>query len=197
MDNLLKELFEERWKPIVIDGKKTDYMVSNMAKVKRKGGETFLKHTLNRTKYNKNERVDYSVSLQLDGQWKQFKVHRLVAQAFIPNPKKFSDVLRRKGKSNSADNLYWAPRSDTTKGSKQKKGKEHWKFGQKVAPETRKLMSDSKKGRNHYRFKGLYICEGLEFESANQAALHFKISPSTVIKRVKNKDFKDWKFEAE
>ena len=70
---------EEIWHDI--DGYEGLYQVSNKGRVKRLLGpsERILRPVLNRFVY-------YYIMLYNDSVRKRFKLHRLVAQAFIPNP---------------------------------------------------------------------------------------------------------------
>lgn len=54
------------------------------------------------------------VNLSRDGKCIQFKVHRLIAQAFIPNPENKPEINHRdEDKSNNCvDNLEWATRKE-------------------------------------------------------------------------------------
>lgn len=55
-----------------------------------------------------------AVSLYKDGLYKKFGVHRLVAQAFIPNPNNMPQVNHIDGNklNNNADNLEWCTASE-------------------------------------------------------------------------------------
>lgn len=50
------------------------------------------------------------VRLYTDGEWKMKPLHRLVAQAFLPNPRNLGNVMRRNMNpfDNRPENLYWA-----------------------------------------------------------------------------------------
>lgn len=64
------------------------------------------------------------VSLYKDKKPKAFLVHRLVAEAFIPNPDNFDTVdhIDHNKKNNNVLNLQWLSRSDNSKRPKLKKG---------------------------------------------------------------------------
>lgn len=55
------------------------------------------------------------VSAQVDGKQKQFYVHRLVAEAFIPNPHNYPEVNHIDGnpKNNHVENLRWVSRAQS------------------------------------------------------------------------------------
>ena len=95
----------EEWKDIAdYEG---IYQVSNLGRVKSLGNnksrqEKILKLQLHRTGY-------LLVKLCKEGKKRNYKVHRLVAQAFIPNPDNKSQVNHRdENKSNNkVENLEW------------------------------------------------------------------------------------------
>lgn len=61
----------------------------------------------------------YYVNLSKDGVQKTINIHRLVAESFIPNPKKFRDVNHRNGNKldNNVENLEWLSHSANMKHS--------------------------------------------------------------------------------
>ena len=78
-----------------------NYEVSNFGNVRRKTkkGYHLLKPSVNNNGY-------YQVSLSKDGKAKPFRVHRLVAVAFIPNPDNLP-IINHKDENklnNNADN---------------------------------------------------------------------------------------------
>ena len=95
----------ENWRDVV--GFEGIYMVSDLGNVKRlnyrnTGKEYILKPTDNGEGY-------MVVSLYKNGESKNLRVHRLVAEAFIPNPSNLP-VINHKDENpanNRADNLEW------------------------------------------------------------------------------------------
>lgn len=88
------------------------YQVSNLGNVKslnylRTGNERMLKPVKNRYGY-------LLVNLCKNGKTRLFKVHRLVAKAFIPNTNNKSDVNHKdENKANNCvDNLEWTTRKE-------------------------------------------------------------------------------------
>ena len=73
------------------------YSVSNYGRVRNDKSGRFLQLTARGDKYHR---------VTLNGQ--KHRVHRLVAKAFIPNPKKYSSVHHLDGlQNNHVDNLCW------------------------------------------------------------------------------------------
>lgn len=97
----------ERWKPV--DGYEEFYEISNLGRVKslKYGKERILKPANNGVGY-------LLVVLCRDGKRKHFLVHRLVAEAFLPNPLGFTEInhLDENKTNNCVDNLEWSSRWD-------------------------------------------------------------------------------------
>lgn len=93
-------MIEEIWKDI--EGYEGIYQVSNLGRVKRVTTGRILKSYKDRGGYL---RVDLCKS----GKRKNHKIHRLVAQAFIPNPDNKLQVnhIDENKTNNSVDNLEW------------------------------------------------------------------------------------------
>lgn len=87
----------EIWKDIV--GYEGLYQMSNLGRIRNNSIE--LKQY---TQFGYN-----SVGLWKDKKCKKFRVHRLVAQAFIPNPHNFPHINHKDGdkSNNNVDNLEW------------------------------------------------------------------------------------------
>ena len=91
----------EQWKPV--EGFE-DYAVSNFGRVKS------LKYGKEKIMKPKKDRGGYLyIGLRKDGKHKFFKVHRLVAEAFIPNPNNLSQVNHKdENKTNNVvSNIEW------------------------------------------------------------------------------------------
>lgn len=97
---------KEYWKPVV--GYEGHYQVSNFGRVKsiKFGKEIILKQHINiKGGY-------YYVCLLKNGKHKNYYVHRLVAQAFIPNPDNLPEVNHKDEckTNNVVSNLEWCDR---------------------------------------------------------------------------------------
>lgn len=109
---------EEVWKDI--EGYEGLYKISNLGRVKSLPKPHKFVHGFYLTKEKilsprvcGTQRGYLSVALQREGEYKQVKIHRLVAQAFIPNHnnlKEVNHIDENKG-NNKADNLEWCTRS--------------------------------------------------------------------------------------
>ena len=111
---------EETWKNI--KGYEGLYQVSNTGRVKSLGNRKTRKEKLKSTRNDTNgyEKVD----LCKNGKIKTFYIHRLVAQAFIPNTNKFKEINHKDENSsnNKVENLEWCTRRyNVNYGSRNKK----------------------------------------------------------------------------
>src|SRR5699024_1760168 len=99
----------EVWEPI--KGYEESYLVSNLGRVKSKprtgtrGG--ILKELYSSWQYNR-------VNLYKNGGMNSFTIHRLVAQAFLPNPENKPQVNHKDGNklNNALSNLEWVTQSE-------------------------------------------------------------------------------------
>lgn len=103
---------KEIWKDI--KGYKGYYQVSNLGRVKsldrysidRRGGKHFLKGIILTPYLCKGY---LRICLHVNGKQKQLAVHRLVAEAFIPNPNNYPQINHKDENktNNTVDNLEW------------------------------------------------------------------------------------------
>ena len=112
----------EEWQPVV--GYEGYYEISNLARVKSltrrielKNGQTRLVHERFLAQQQNTEGY-FFVKLSLNGVVKSHYVHRLVAQAYIPNPFSLPQINHLKSKSdNTPDDLEWSTPSNNTQHS--------------------------------------------------------------------------------
>jgi hypothetical protein len=124
---------QELWKPIKdYEGL---YEVSNLGRIKafpRKGNHykepTIMKQFKYKTGY-------MYVSLSKGGKAKKYKVYRLVAEAFIPNPNDYKTInhIDENKENNCVENLEWCTTFYNNQYSKAKKVEQYDKLGNLVA----------------------------------------------------------------
>ena len=103
----------EAWKDI--EGYEGLYQISSFGRVKSlKGwdGRKYVERVKILAPYSQQMNVNYSrsvVKLHKDGKKKDYKVHRLVAKAFLENPNNYSIVNHKDGNplNNNVENLEW------------------------------------------------------------------------------------------
>lgn len=101
-----------KWKVI---SELENYEVSELGQVRRIGKTK----NLSQSSYISNTNKYYRVSLSKDGKKYYKQVHRLVAEAFIPNPLNLPQVdhLDNNGSNNKVNNLEWVSASENIKRS--------------------------------------------------------------------------------
>lgn len=97
----------EVWKDI--KGYEGVYQVSNLGNVKSLNyGRTGIEHNLKQKIYGSGSGY-YYVGLSMYGKVRMLRVHRLVAEAFIPNPQNLPQINHKDENhfNNNVDNLEW------------------------------------------------------------------------------------------
>ena len=98
----------EEWKDII--GYEGIYQISNKGRVKSLNRIDSRGHKVNEKILRPGKRNNYlHVRLCKDGKFKDYKIHRLVAQAFLPNPDNLP-VVNHKDENklnNNVENLEW------------------------------------------------------------------------------------------
>lgn len=89
------------------------FKVSQDGKVYRKKGDNYVLAPQSKTARHGKY---FSVSAMVGGKQKNFLVHRLIAEAFVPNPENKAEVNHKDGNghNNHAENLEWATRKENT-----------------------------------------------------------------------------------
>lgn len=110
----MNNVVEEIWKDI--EEYEGIYQVSNHGRIKSMigwNGHKYIKREKMLNPYKQEGSKNYYraiVKLKKDGKGKEFKVHRLVAEAFIPNPENKAEVNHLDGNplNNIVSNLEWS-----------------------------------------------------------------------------------------
>lgn len=151
---------QELWRDVV--GFEGYYIVSNMGNVmslpRRANHVSGTRISFGRIlKPNKIWNGYLQVTLCVDGKRYQRLIHRLVAEAFIPNPSNLPQVNHRDfdRANNAANNLEWCTAGENTSYSE-------------------------RAGRLHHESKRIIRSDGEVFESIAAAAQAMNIDPSTI-----------------
>ena len=145
----------EVWKDI--KGYEGTYQVSSYGRVRSKNGI----RKPQRDKYGY-----YQIGLHKNGNRKFFKVHRLVAQAFIPNINNFPQINHKdEDKSNNkVNNLEWCT------------NKYNMNYGTR-----------NEKAGNSISKKVICVTTGEKFSSAKKAGEKYNVDQSSIAKNCRNK----------
>jgi len=133
------------------------------------------------------------VELWQGGRGKKYLLHRLLAQAFIPNPENKPQVNHIDGdpQNNELNNLEWVTQSENQLHA--------YRSGLQVGYKRPTLLSPShKRALCGSRWRGerrTYIAEGLRFPTPEAAADYFGVSRQTVYNRAASTNFPAWEIE--
>lgn len=145
------------------------YMVSNLGRIRSIYKDIILKLSITTTGYNR-------CVLYINKFPKTVKVHRLVAQAFIPNPENKPCVNHKDGNklNNRVDNLEWCTYKENSKHA--------WDTG--LCEPVRSVLG--KFGAEHNQSKKVIdIATGIVYDSIRIASLDTGIKYSTLTKKLK------------
>lgn len=149
---------EEIWKPIKdFEGY---YEVSNMGRIRSLDREVNTSNNRSRIikgeikKVYKNKRGYLQVNLYKENTYKTFRVHRLVAEAFIPNPNNlpYIDHINCVRDDNRVENLHWVTHTENINNPLTKEAIINSKIGDKNPMYGRT-------GEKHHNSKKVYCVE--------------------------------------
>lgn len=107
---------KEIWKPVI--GYEKEYLISNLGRLKSLPRQGNCKQKkIRKTHLDKK---GYEVcDLIKNKEYKHIRIHRLVAEAFIPNPKHYEQVNHKDGnkQNNKVENLEWCTNEQNYKHS--------------------------------------------------------------------------------
>lgn len=197
----------EIWKDI--KGYEGLYQVSNLGNVKNLKRKVKISKTLEKYKEIpehilkpiKNKCGYLYVSLANNGKIKNVRVHKLVAEAFIPNDNKILQINHINGlkSDNRVENLEWVTCKDNINKA--------WEMG--LCEKNRELLRKNIIERNHKRdysktqYKTSVLQYDLEgnlikrYKSLSDAGRQNNVNATTIAYRIKNGDKKGymWKYE--
>lgn len=155
----------------LIDGSITDYITSSGKVYKYYNGLYLLK----KSKPNKVNKYVYIGITMANGKNKSFRVHRLVAKAFIDNPNNYNIVGHKNNikHDNRVENLYWTTTSENTKKA----------FDDGLAINAKGIYDSQSKKVVAYK-NGVVIGE---YGSLKECARILKIPLTTIIRRCDKK----------
>ena len=165
---------KEIWKDVI--GYEGLYQVSNHGRIKslKFNKERILKPGLNNTGY-------FIVNLFINNKSKIYKIHRLIAIHFVPNPVNKPQVNHKDGNklNNHVDNLEWCTRSENMKHA--------WKNGLCENVRKKAIKQGSMNGKEYLSKKVQCIETGIVYESGIQAERKTGINNSNISKCCKGK----------
>lgn len=170
----------EIWKDI--KGYEGLYQVSNLGRV----------YNIKRNKYKKpsKDKDGYLyVGISKQGKSKNYKVHRLVAEAFISNLENKPQVNHIDGNklNNVVKNLEWVTSKENIIHahkiglSYNAKGKEHFNYGKHLTKETKEKMSKKRKGELNSNSKQVRcINTGEIFKYIRKASEYYSVAAESI-----------------
>ena len=186
--------YTEIWKDVI--GYEGLYQVSNMGNIRslqQWNGHCFIpKIKILKLSYGTNDY--WYIGLHKDRKVKRFCVHRLVAQAFIPNPNNLPVVMHKDDnpRNNNVDNLEWGTQKENcntpqhneklSKSMMGKCGELNNFYGKTHTNEAKEKMSLARKqfkGGKSSRAKKV-ICEGIIYNCLKDCAEFYNVKYNTM-----------------
>lgn len=151
----------EEWKVIEIPEFQRHYEVSTLGRIRTiphmmvhpTGAKRWIESHIKATR--KSPRGYLMINIRYQGKHYTFRVHRVVAETFIPNPDNLPEVNHKdENKANNAvDNLEWCSHQYNTaygtRGIRQGRKISILQKGRKISDEARQKIAEKARGRKH------------------------------------------------
>ena len=161
-----------------------NYSVSSDGTVRNDKTGRILKKCRNKNGYEE-------VNLYKNGKGKTFKVHRLIAEAFIPNHenKPCIDHINTIRDDNRVENLRWCTYKENSNNvlsiknnSELRKGERNHMYGKQHSEEAKQKISDAKKGKNNPRCRKVILLNtGEVFDYIKEAEEKYKVCNQNIL----------------
>lgn len=152
-ENVAKDSLSEEWLSVPLDSFRDRYEVSNLGRVRNVQFPKVLSPKISTTGYE-------TVKLHSGGRETQFKVHRLVALAFLDKPPDINHCIVNHKNGNKRDNrslnLEWVTKSGNSQHAHQILG-ERKRRGDAYRPSPQELSHESWRGILHPKFPHLEL----------------------------------------
>lgn len=169
----IESLPNEEWRDVI--GYEGLYKVSNLGRVKSLPrlhkyvhGEYLSKEKILSPRNVGKDREYTAIVLYNNGNKKQCRIHRLVAEAFIPNPKGYKEVnhIDENKRNNTASNLEWCSRSYNVN------------YGRRIKKQSAHLHKEV----FAFTIQGLFVAR---FKSIKDAAIWAGVGGSNISRAIK------------
>ena len=181
-----EKLYREVWRDVV--GYEGLYEVSNLGRVRSLDKEIIItgvqKRPVKGIKKGKiftpsqNPQGYYYTTLHKNKKTKTVRVHRLVAQAFIPNPenKPYIDHINTIKTDNRVQNLRWATQKENCNNKLTRKHISEAKIGKKYSEERKMNMRE----KSPFKIRVMCVETGIIYKSAMEAGRQTGISQGNI-----------------
>lgn len=168
------------------------YEVSNYGNVRSKGRNgTKNRNGWNNIKSAFDKDGYLKITLSKDSVKKYVRVHRLVSEAFIPNPENKSQVNHKNGikDDNRVENLEWVTGSENIQHSFDELGKKSTFLGKKHTEEAKEKLRRASTGKTNNGSNHTYVTiNGIEYKGVRKACRELNIDRNVLRKRIINKE---------
>lgn len=158
---------KEEWKEVA---GYPNFEISNMGRLKNKVTGRISTGNLNDSGYMR------CILYDKDGSRKYTKIHRLVAQAFIPNPDNLPEVNHIDGDktNNKVTNLEWVSHKRNMEHLYETKEVKHIKAQPVLCVETNKIFPSVRKAAEAVGVNKQRVCDAIHIPNRTAAGYHWK-----------------------